>query len=282
MNFAIIGGDLRSGYLARRLLRDGHSVSCYGLELTDVPPRCHGADLAHVLRDAQCVVLPTPTADGSLLRTPYGTAPVTLEALADALPRHVPVFGGGIAPRLRELCAQRGIFLQDLLGSEAAAVRNAALTAQCVPPLLTEHTRRTPAGQQVLILGAGRIGKLTGLLLRDMGAQVTVSARRREDRAWCAALGLIPSSTEDLETVLPHCDWVINTVPAPILDQRLLSLLPRGAVLTELASAPGGFDELRARAMGITVIMGRGLPGRYAPQTAADSMAETIYEELEM
>lgn len=272
MRFTVLGGDLRSVYLVRRLLRDGHSVAAYGLELGSIPPMCRRATLREALQDTDCVVLPIPAAEGSLLRVPYACAPIPLDTVAAAVPCDVPVFGGGPCP----------IPMTDLLKGEAFAVANAALTAQCALGLILQHCPDDLMGSSVLILGGGRIGKLLGLRLRALGAAVTVTVRRDTDRAWCAALGLGTGDTRDLGALLPRSHTVINTVPAPVLGDEALSLLPHGALLMELASAPGGFDPTAAEARGIRVVMGRGLPGKFAPKGAADIIADTIYREMEM
>lgn len=272
MKFTILGGDLRSVYLVRRLLRDGHRVGTYGLELAELPKDCCCGSLQEALADTDCVILPIPTAEGTLLRTPYGCAPIELEALSRTLPCHVPVFGGG----------RCGIDMIDLLTIESMAIGNAGLTAQCALRLIMEHSPAALTGSRVLILGAGRIGKLLGLKLQALGAAVTVTARRDDDKAWCAALGLMSGDTRDLAPLLPNSNIIINTVPALVLRSHDLDLLPQDALLMELASKPGGFDPAAAEARGIPVVMGRGLPGKYAPKGAADIIADTIYHVLEM
>ena len=272
MDFTIIGGDLRSVYLCRRLLKDGHKVRSFGLELSDIPPTTQSQNLHRALRDTQCVVLPIPTADGTLLRAPYSCAPIPLEAVAASIPKGTPTFGSGAC----------GIPLRDLSHSESFAIGNAALTAQCAPQLLTEHSHRSLVGESVLILGAGRIGTLLALQLLRLGARVTVAARNPTQRARCRTLGARAWDLEQLPLLLPRCHTVANTIPSPILTQELLALLPKKALLLELASLPGGYDPQTAQRLGLTHINGRGLPGRLLPASAGDLIAETIYEALEM
>lgn len=272
MDFTVIGGDLRSVYLCRRLLKDGHRVRSFGLELADIPPATQSPSLHSALGDTQCIVLPIPTADGNLLRAPYSCTPIPLDAAAAAIPPNVPVFGSGSC----------GIPLLDLTSSEAFAIGNAALTAQCAPQLLTEHSHRSLVGASILILGGGRIGTLLALQLKNAGAQVTVAARSALQRARCRAIGVNAMDLQKLAAVLPRCHTAVNTIPAPVLTKPLLALLPKGALLLELASLPGGYDPQEARYMGLTHINGRGLPGRLLPASAGDLIAETIYEALEM
>lgn len=280
MIFSVLGGDLRSVYLVRRLLRDGHSVQCFGLDHAPLPTTCRPSPAA-AFQGTQCVILPIPTLKEGLLHAPFADNTVTGEELATALPPGLPIFAGSVSPQLQKLCRSRNVHLTDLLSIEALAVKNAELTAQCALRVLLQELPYSLNHQPALLLGAGRIGKLLGLKLRALGTQVTVCSRREEDKAWCAALGLTPGDIRHLTPLLPGCPLLINTVPAQILSREDLALLPKDAQLFELASHPGGFQPLHARNLGLTVHCCGGLPGKYAPQSAADAIAETIYQELE-
>ena len=272
MRFTIVGGDLRSVYLCRRLLQDGHECLTFGLEQSDIPTEQKASSLADALQDTQCVVLPIPTANGSLLRAPYSTCPPSLELLKQALPPNTPVFGGGSCT----------IPMVDLTKVEPMTIGNSALTARAALQLITEHTSRGFQDLQVLILGGGRIGTLLGLELKNHGALVTILSRRRDCRVWHTAMGMNAHGMSELSDYLPQQDVIVNTVPAPILEQSTLTLIDPHALLLELASLPGGFDPKQAEALGIRTLIGRGLPGIYTPSEAADLIAETIYQELEL
>lgn len=278
MKFTVCGGDLRSVYLARRLMEDGHTVQCFDLDTADLPTHCHKPTLHSAVRNTQCVILPTPVFKGGMLNAPFGSSVVTSEELAQTLFRNVPVFGGSIPEDFHRQCAHRGVYPIDLLSMEALAVKNASLTAECAVQVILQELPCTVANKSVLILGAGRIGKLLGLKLKALGAAVTVSARQEADKAWCAALGLIPADTGALVPLLPHCQLLINTIPTQVLSAEQLGLLPKDARLFELASTPGGFSSLQDT---YPVIHCGGLPGKYAPLSAADAIAETIYQILE-
>lgn len=257
MNVTILGGDLRSVYLARRMARDGHRVRCYGLEQA---VECCGS-LWEAMEETECVVLPTPAMDGDRLRTPLSQNTISPEALAGL--GTVPVFAGAPGPKLRAICPG----LIDLLGVESLAAANADLTAElALGPLLLETPFRLQ-GEPVLVLGSGRIAGALAPRLRWLGAKVTVAAR---------APGSVHMPLSRLPHALPGYRLVVNTIPARVLDTPLLKLLPTGAYLMELASAPGGFDQAAAETLGLHPIPAGGLPGRYAPESAAHIIADTI------
>ena len=89
---------------------------------------------------------------------------------------------------------------------------------------------------------------------------------------------------------------IFNTVPAPVLGRRLLEETDPRTLILDLASAPGGVDPeasalFAAGGEGTSVPAGRAglpwhaclrivrapsLPGRYAPATAGNVLADAI------
>ena len=70
-------------------------------------------------------------------------------------------------------------------------------------------------------------------------------------------------------------------LPARVLDEGALCAVSEGALLLELATAPGGFDRTLAKNIGLRARCAPGLPGRYAPLAAAEVMRGAIYASLE-
>ena len=66
-----------------------------------------------------------------------------------------------------------------------------------------------------------------------------------------------------------------------ILTREKLSELRKESLIIDLASNPGGVDFQMAEKMGIKAIWSLGLPGKVAPQTAAEIMKESIYNIVE-
>ena len=61
-----------------------------------------------------------------------------------------------------------------------------------------------------------------------------------------------------------------------MLGAAELACLPPGAVVIDLASAPGGTDFATAKALGVRAVLAGGLPGRCAPATAGALIAQTV------
>ena len=155
--------------------------------------------------------------------------------------------------------------VMDLLKDEDYVAQNAAITAHCAIKAAFRHTDRTFQDLPVLVIGWGRIGKCLARLLWGLNADVTVAARKKQDRAILGALGYNTLSISQLSTEAARFDAVFNTAPQPVLDSASCSA---GALLMELASSPG--------ITGDGVIDARGLPGKEAPRSSGELIGKTV------
>ena len=254
MTFHFMGGDKRQLYLADYISNRGFSVGCSYLGGAE-PPQW----------ETDVLVLPLPAAKNGLLYAPLAEKTVPLEEIVARF-RGRLLFGG-LLPE--------GVGI-DYYAAEEVLLANAALTAEAAVGLAIQSTPFALAEEPVLVLGAGRIGQLLALRLKALGARVTVAARRAESLALCRGMGVAAGLYEDL----PYHRFrlILNTVPAPVLP---LEQPPKGAILIELASSPGGFDPAAAEARGLCPLAAPGLPGRYSPETAAAVIGNYILKEME-
>lgn len=153
-------------------------------------------------------------------------------------------------------------------------------TAEGAVQVAMEELPFTLHSARVLILGFGRVGKLTAHRMGALGAKVTVCAQGYADLAWAAAYGHETMWLEKLGGELGGYDLIVNTIPAQVLDRRRLAWVHPGAFLLDLASAPGGVDQAAAKELGLRVLQAPGLPGRTAPVTAAAAIRDAVYHIL--
>lgn len=262
---AVLGGDRRMALLAQRLRADGFTVQVWELEAfgeADTP-----LDEA---AEAERIVLPAPLTRGEKLNCRAEDAP-TLTELFARFSSAQRLYAGGVKVHEYEAAKAHGLTLTDYLAREECAVRNAVPTAEGAIALAMAETDFTLCGAPCLVVGFGRIGKLLAHRLRGLGAEVAVSARRMDDLAWIDAFGYRALHTNRLAGTLGGFRVVFNTVPHTVLDAKLLGELRRDCVLVELASS-SGFDRAAAEARGLRCIAGGGLPGKVAPETAADTI----------
>ena len=276
-NLWVVGGDLRQRALARLLREDGHTVHIAGLECEGLATEPLGPGLAL----AHCVILPLPvTRAEGILHTPLNRGPVALSDLLDRLEPGQILCGGLVSREVRAEGEKRGLRVFDYYALEECMVANAVPTAEGAVQVAMEELPFTLHSTRVLVLGFGRVGKLTAHRMRALGARVTVAASRYEDLAWAAAYNYESIRLENLSCELGGFQLIVNTIPARVLDSRRLDWVNPEAFLLDLASAPGGVDREKAEALGLRVLQAPGLPGRTAPVTAAMAIRDSVYHIL--
>lgn len=278
MKFAVIGGDRRAAILCALLLEDGHRVQCFGLEKAELPKAVQKAGcLQSAVYGADWVLLPVPAEKGGNILTPLSVQELSAQELLAVLWPGQVLCGGALGPDTSLGAVRAGLAVYDLMRRRDFTVSNAAVTAEGAAELLMKSSPKCLWGSHVLITGWGRIASILAPKLKALGAYVTVAARKTGDRAMAEAQGMGSCRFEELPLIVEDVDFVVNTVPAPVLDEGVLQLLRPGTVLLELASAPGGFDRAAAEAQGLTAVHAPGLPGAAAPYTAAELIRNTVY-----
>lgn len=208
-----------------------------------------------------------------LLPVPCGEK--MLQQVYEETPAGSLILGGNLPAAFVERCQARGLQIYDYMKSSAVAIWNAVATAEGA---ICEAIRRSPYNlyqHTCLVVGYGRCGKVLADRLTNLGATVIVSARSSEKRA-CAEVSHCLSLTE--ATDLSTCQWLFNTVPAPIVDKSLIDRLPDTAVIIDLASAPGGCDLAYCAQKGLDAALYPGLPAKYAPKSSAEIIFQRLNE----
>ncbi len=252
--FCVVGTDARQRAAAEALRRAGYRVA--GAEeaggadyiLLPMPLEAEAVDLARILRAAR---------------------PGTL------------ALGGRISEPVQAAAQTAGVELVDYFLRPELECLNAVPTAEGCLALLMQHRNRTIWESPFLVLGYGRIGRALARRLALLGGRVTVAARSAEQRANARCAGHSAAPLTALPRLLPGFDAVVNTIPAPVLGKSQLACLPRGALVIDLASRPGGTDFAAAAALGVQAEHALSLPAKCAPQTAGTLVAQTVISILQ-
>jgi dipicolinate synthase subunit A len=277
-NFWVVGGDLRQVKLVEMLRSDGHTVHTAALEkgLTKMANPSPPMDAAR----AHCVILPLPVIKDGVLHTPLGEKTLTLDDIFDQLHPGQIVCGGMPSDVVVKKANERGLRLFDYYEREECKIANCVPTAEGAIQVAMENMPATLHGSRVLVIGFGRVGKLTAHRMQCLGARVTVAARKCEDWAWAQAYGYGTEDSRRLAFWLGGFDLIINTVPALILDRNHLERVQPGVFIIDLASLPGGVDFEAAKELGINAVNLPGIPGKVAPVSAAKAIRDAVYNIL--
>lgn len=252
--FCVVGDDGRQTAAAKELARNGYRVV--------------GAEQVAV---ADCILLPMPL-DGPM--------PGLTTLLRAARPGAVAL-GGRVGEQARQAAKAAGILMEDYAERPELTCLNAVPTAEGCLCLLMQMRSRTLWESPILVLGYGRIGRAVARRLCLLGACVTVAARSPEQRAAARCASCRAEPLTALERLLPGFDAVVNTIPAPVLPRVLLERMPKGAVVVDLASKPGGTDFAAASELGLNAVHALGLPAKCAPETAGALVAHTALAILQ-
>lgn len=275
MKFALIGGDGRFVRLCRLLRADGYEVRPFALE-KELPDCVESAGKA--LEGADCLVLPLPCVRSGALNAPLSALG---HGIGDILRKCAPgtAVCAGMAGEIRSECEALGLPLYDYFAREDFALENALLTAEGAIELMLRESERALSGSRVLLCGFGRIGKMLAPRLLAMGTRVTVAARSAEALILARSMGC---DTLELgrDSLGGRFNFAVNTIPAAIFGPAELERL-RPARLLELASAPYGFDADAAERLGMSLTRAPGLPGKCAPESAAEIIRDSIYRIME-
>ena len=276
VDILIAGGDQRQLYCAQRLSREfGTAVLGFDDEYITGDMNAEIADSSSERR-YDCAVLPVVPLDSSgEINTPCSKDSVSAGTIRNMLRADALIFAGKADEQLRR--AFQGMEICEYLSCGELVLRNAVPTAEGVVQIVLEELPVTINGLKALVVGMGRCGSVIAALLRSFGAEVTVAVRSAEGAAKARVAGVKAVRMEDMGT---DYGLVVNTAPSHVFDRERLSGFSRDTLFIDIASKPGGIDMEAARELGIKAVWALGIPGRTAPVTSGEIIAETVAEKL--
>lgn len=278
----IIGGDLRIIRLSELLAKDNYIIYTYALEKNIFQDnniiKCN--TIKEIYNNCNYIISGIPfSKDGVYVNTPFSDEQIEINSLLKKMANKT-LIAGPFKQEAKENAEKNKIKIIDLMEKEEFNILNVIPTVEGALQIAMKETEFTIHDSNCLILGFGRIGKLLSKKLKDLGATVSCMARKESDMAWIKALGYKDIHINNLEENLNNrYDIIFNTVPTLVLDSKKLELIKnKNTLIIELASSPGGIDFDRANNYNIKTIKALGLPGKVAPQSAANYIKQILYK----
>ena len=181
----------------------------------------------------------------------------------------VKVFGGVIGQEWKLFLDRYKIPYWDFMKLPEVVEGNGWITAEATIAEVLKESEYSIYGQKVLITGFGCCGEKIAKLFASLGANVVVAARRAEIRKLVTQKGYAAIGFEDMEKTLVDVSTVINTVPALVMTEDRIRRMPRGSLIVDIASHPGGTDFEAANQYGVKARLALGLPGIYTTSSSA-------------
>ena len=164
-NIAIIGGDLRIVKLASMLKKENYNVKTYALEKVQELIDTKANSLKECVKDADIVLGPLPlSSSGEFVNTPFSEQKVQIEELINEIGGKTFI-AGSIKQEVYEIAEEKDITVLDIIKREELAVLNAISTAEGAIQIAINETPKNLHGNNVLVLGFGRIGKVLSKML---------------------------------------------------------------------------------------------------------------------
>ena len=253
IHFLVLGEEARQKYLAEMLREQGHEV----MVAESYQPGYHDVILLPVPQSAQY-----------------------FENNYQKFQKGQTVFGCQIPDNRIKDCEAGGIRVVDYMKAEGMADRNAVSTAEGAIAEALQEGCVSIQGSRCLVVGYGTCGSVLASKLGQWKAHVTVMDRKEKKREAARSFGFEAVSFEDPKEHMGMYDIVFNTVPAPVLTEDFLGAVKPDVTVIDLASKPGGVDFDYCRKKGIRAKLCLGLPGKYAPKSAAGILMEVIKKTI--
>ena len=266
-NFMIIGGDCRFSYIKKVLNEKGFdAVRIYPGEY-----RADDFDKADIF------ILPVPVSrDNVNINAPLADETFCFGDFIRLLPENCIVAGGLWCDDQREKLESKGVKVFDYYKDEDLAKKNAVPTAEGDIGILIDTLPVTIDSLKCAVTGYGKCGSVLCKKLKALGADITAAARSEQNLKTAEKDGIQTCPVSDFGKIADRFDVIINTVPARIIDENIISKLKKDCTIIEIASAPFGVDFDCAARYGINTVKAGSLPGKTSPQTAGAIICDTV------
>lgn len=270
----VAGADRRQLYAAQRLAEHAR-VFVYGTEGEPADNITKLSSLDMLTGSADLLVLPIMGAGRLAVQCAEGQTDA--KRFTECLAPRALAAGGMLGNELIELYNSLGFDTADYFRREELLIKNAVPTAEGTLSVMLSQTDETIAGMTVLICGWGRVAKACARLLEAAGAKVTIAARAPAQLAEAQTMGFETVHIGTLAAHADRCRVLINTVPSLVVTAEVICRTMRNCLIIDLASKPGGTDFAACEHCGRRSIHALSLPGKYAPITAGEIIADTVW-----
>lgn len=274
----ILGGDSRQLYMPEYLISKGFDVSLFGFDSQGLKKEYEfKGSLETAVHNSDVIILPLPSSrDAVNINAPFSNNEISFAELALYVDSSKILLGAMLPKDWINIIKSKGIRFHDYFTREDLALLNAVPTAEGVVGTLIFKLPVTLKDSKIAITGFGRCGAALAKALKAMGAAVTIAVRNSTAIAKAQSEGYNACYLEDLHKTAGEFDAIVNTVPAPVVDRKILSNMNPESPVIEIASAPFGIDFSAAQELKIKVIKEGSIPGRTSPKTAGKIISDTI------
>lgn len=276
-NIALIGGDKRQFYIGQYFNQKGYDIYTFsnnaGFKVC--------CTLEAILWKCNIIILPIPIIrDSQFINTCLDTT-ILLSELLNLLDkeRHI-LFGGCFSEELKSKLNALQIPFYDFMSDEGVAWQNCIATAEGAIMEAINESPENIQGSNCLVTGFGKCSMILSQKLSALGANVTIAARRHDSRSQARALGYNAIDIKNIAISEIPFLFVFNTVPAMIIDEKVIDSLVPDCTIIDIASYPGGTNFSYASNKRIKALLKLSIPGRISPKASGKILSNCIEHHL--
>ncbi|MBQ5445209.1 MAG: hypothetical protein IIT48_00830 [Lachnospiraceae bacterium] len=265
----IIGGDKRQYYLFREL--DIRKYNVFSTMIPGLPD----SDFIGLSSFIHTYILPIPySKDKHII---YGDkCKITLDEFFYIVEDGVNIIGGGFDDKFIANCKKKNIQYYDLLKDNIYSRTNCIGTAESSISQAILNSPLNLSESSCLVTGFGKCGSEIAKLLKGFTKQITICERNKSKSSEIISLGYKHIYFSELKDCITEYKFIFNTVPSLVLTHSIIENACSDAVITDIASAPGGTDFEYCKVRDITANLYSSLPGRFSPKACALAMVLCI------
>lgn len=191
----------------------------------------------------------------------------------ESFPNNIEIFAGNISVEVQNCFKKKNIIYHNFLNDEIFAIKNAKLTAEGILAIVLEQSDKSIFENQVLILGAGRVGKAIAVLFEKLGVKYSLVSYGKEKFAENYLFSNKNFFKDSFKNEIQSFDIIINTIPAKILEKDVIEKISKNTIFIEVASINTlNLDDVQ----NFFYILAPALPQRFSCETAGKLMFESI------
>lgn len=194
----------------------------------------------------------------------------------EKLPKNINIVCGNLSGEYLKILSTKKIKVKNLMQDEIFTVKNANLTAEGVLAIILEKTDKSIFDCKVLILGGGRIAKAMCLLLKSLSVEYAIVSFNPIKFPSYYTLSNKCYYRKGFLRDIDKFDVIVNTIPASIVDDEIISKINPKTIFIETASVKCLDDTKELK---FNYLFSPALPQRYSAYSAGKLVFESILGE---
>ncbi len=265
MKILIIGGDERFVYLKQTLIDNKFYVNDLFLKSSQ--------ELNEELNNFDIIFFPIPFAKNGFLNSPLCDKKVSSVEILNYIKNFKGKIIGGFSKKDEELLKKSNLNYINILKDEEFTLINAIITAEgTIQKIITEN-EKSLFESNVCITGYGRVSKALSKRLYPLCNELIVYNNPSINYVYTKVDNIKSRTLNKFYNEAKYFDIIINTIPALILDKKILDTInPNKTLILDLSSLPGGVDFPYAQHLGIKNFHYLGVPAKVSSKSASNAI----------